>query len=82
MDVKALKNGQIDGYVVDFPTAYVDVLIKSAERGRRGAVPGRGRGLRAVFEDGSTLVDCVNIAIGEMDADGTLAALRSSGWGT
>ena len=29
-----------------------------------------------MLDQGNTLVECVNIAIGELDADGTLAALE------
>ena len=31
--IQALNNGQIDGYVVDAPTAYVNVLIGQAKNG-------------------------------------------------
>jgi polar amino acid transport system substrate-binding protein len=75
--IQALNNGQIDGYVVDAPTAYVNVLIEEVENGVVvGQFGGEGEDFGLVFDQGNTLVDCVNIAIGELDADGTLAALE------
>jgi polar amino acid transport system substrate-binding protein len=75
--IQALNNGQIDGYVVDAPTAYVNVLIEEVENGVVvGQFGGEGEDFGLVFDQGNTLVDCVNIAIGELNADGTLAALE------
>ncbi len=46
--IQALNNGQIDGYVVDAPTAYVNVLIGQAENGVVvGQFPNDGGVLRA-----------------------------------
>lgn len=75
--IQALNNGQIDGYVVDAPTAYVNVLIEEVENGVVvGQFGGEGEDFGLVFDQGNTLVDCVNLAIGELKADGTLAALE------
>jgi polar amino acid transport system substrate-binding protein len=75
--IQALNNGQIDGYVVDAPTAYVNVLIEEVENGVVvGQLPGEGEDFGLVLDQGNTFVDCLNIAIGELDADGTLAALE------
>jgi polar amino acid transport system substrate-binding protein len=75
--IQALNNGQIDGYVVDAPTAYVNVLIEEVENGVVvGQFAGEGEDFGLVLDQGNTLVECVNIAIGELDADGTLAALE------
>ncbi len=75
--IQALNNGQIDGYVVDAPTAYVNVLIEEVKNGVVvGQFGGEGEDFGLVLDQGNTLVECVNIAIGELDADGTLAALE------
>lgn len=76
--IQALVNDQIDAYVVDAPTAYVNVLIE--EGGLKNGVvvgqfPAEGE-FGLVLDLGSTLVGCLNIAIGELKADGTLAALE------
>lgn len=75
--IQALNNGQIDGYVVDAPTAYVNVLIEEVKNGVVvGQFGGEGEDFGLVLDQGNTLVDCVNLAIAELDADGTLAALE------
>ena len=77
--IQALNNGQIDGYVVDAPTAYVNVLIGASEerRGRR-AVPQQRASTSAWSVDmGNPLVACVNQAIASLKDDGTLENLRS-----
>lgn len=75
--IQALNNGQIDGYVVDAPTAYVNVLIEEVKNGVVvGQFAGEGEDFGLVLDQGNTLVDCVNIAIGELRDDGTLSALE------
>jgi polar amino acid transport system substrate-binding protein len=75
--IQALNNGQIDGYVVDAPTAYVNVLIEQVKNGVVvGQLPYTGGYFGLVLDQGNTLVDCLNIAIGELEADGTLSALE------
>ncbi len=75
--IQALNNGQIDGYVVDAPTAYVNVLIEEVKNGVVvGQFGGEGEDFGLVLDQGNTLVDCINLAIAELDADGTLAALE------
>lgn len=75
--LQAFNNGQIDAYVVDAPTAYVNVLIQDVENGVVvGQFPDQGGYFGLVLDQGNTLVDCLNIAIGELEADGTLAALE------
>jgi polar amino acid transport system substrate-binding protein len=78
--ITALNNGQIDGYLTDAPTAYVNVLIAQVDNGVVvGQFPAIGEqeyfGL--VFEEGNPLRDCVNTAIGALREDGTLEALES-----
>ena len=76
--VKALENGQIDGIVVDTPTAFfvtaaqVDnsVIIGQLPR------PGAREQLGMVMEKGSTLTPCVNRAITQMRAGTALKRLE------
>jgi polar amino acid transport system substrate-binding protein len=75
--IQALNNGQIDGYVVDAPTAYVNVLIGQAENGVVvGQFPEQGEHFGLVFELDDPLVECVNLAIAAMREDGTLQSLE------
>jgi polar amino acid transport system substrate-binding protein len=75
--IQALNNEQIDGYVVDAPTAYVNVLIGQAENGVVvGQFPSQGEHFGLVFEKDNPLVECVNIALAALEADGTLQALE------
>jgi polar amino acid transport system substrate-binding protein len=75
--IQALNNEQIDGYVVDAPTAYVNVLIGQAENGVVvGQFPEQGEHFGLVFEKDNPLVECVNIAIAALEADGTVQALE------
>jgi polar amino acid transport system substrate-binding protein len=76
--IQAFNNGQIDGYVVDAPTAYVNVLIGQAKDGVVvGQFPAIGdqEYFGLVFETGSPLVSCVNTAIDTLRSDGTLDGL-------
>lgn len=74
--IQALNNGQIDGYVVDAPTAYVNVLIGQAENGVVvGQFTTEGY-FGATFETGSPLVECVNQGIEALEGNGTLASLQ------
>src|SRR5262245_34525086 len=76
--IQALNNGQIDGYVVDAPAAYVNVLIGQAKNGVVvGQFPNAGEYFGAIFETGNPLVDCVNAGIQALKDDGTLADLQS-----
>lgn len=78
--ITALNNGQIDGYLTDAPTAYVNVLIAQVDNGVVvGQFPAIGEqeyfGL--VFEEGNPLRDCVNAGIDALRSAGTLEALES-----
>ena len=71
--LKDLDNGQLDGVVVDFPTAfygYADVVV--------GQFPDLGEQERfgLAFEKGNRFVECVNLAIAAMEEDGTLEDLK------
>ncbi len=77
--IEALKSGQIDGLVVDLPTA----LIITATQYEDGVVSGQfpapegGEHFSVVLDKGSTLTDCVNKAIGQMTDSGELARITT-----
>lgn len=78
--IAALNAGQIDGYVTDAPTAYVNVLISQVKDGEVvGQFPTIGEQgyYGALFEKGNPLVACVNMAIATLQEDGTLAGLQT-----
>ena len=77
--IQALSNGQIDGYLTDAPTAYVNVLIGQVKNGVVvGQFPAIGEqeyfGL--VLAKENPLVGCVNQAIEALKSDGTLDTLE------
>jgi polar amino acid transport system substrate-binding protein len=76
--VAALKNGQIDGLVVDLPTAFYVTAAQVPGSKIVGQFPTGNAGERfgMVFEKGNTLVGCVNHALTEMKSDGTLQKLQ------
>jgi len=77
--IAALNAGQIDGYLVDAPDAYVNVLIGEAKNGVVvGQFPtiGDQEHYGLVFEKGNPLVSCVNQAIGTLSSDGSLTTLH------
>jgi polar amino acid transport system substrate-binding protein len=75
--VQALKNKQVDGIVTDLPTAFFLVAVELDNGIIVGQFPtvGEQEYFALVFEDGSPLVACVNAAIEELKADGTLQAI-------
>lgn len=80
VDVEAAMNaGQIDGLIVDLPTAYfitaaqVEGSIIVGQFETQAADPDE-YGL--LFEEGNPLVECVNQALATLREDGTLAALE------
>jgi polar amino acid transport system substrate-binding protein len=72
----ALRNGTVDGLVLDLPTAYFEAYINTPNGALVGQFPSEGEHLGLLFEDGSPLVECANLAIAEMTADGTLQQLQ------
>lgn len=68
----ALRNGQVDGLVLDLPTAYFEAFINTPNGALVGQFPSTGEHIGMLFEEGNTLRDCVNVVLGEMEADGTL----------
>ena len=77
-NVAALKNGQIDGLVTDFPTAYyiANVQLSNAKLVGRFPTAGKQEYFGLTFEKGNSLVDCVDKALDSLDADGTLDRLE------
>jgi polar amino acid transport system substrate-binding protein len=76
--ISALENGQIDGLVVDLPTAFYITAVQVENGVIVGQFPTTGQqeyfGL--VFEEGNPLRDCVNQALDELRADGTLDSIQ------
>jgi polar amino acid transport system substrate-binding protein len=73
--LKALKNGQVDGVVVDFPTAfygYADTVV-----GQFPDVGGEQEQFGLSFETGNGLAECATIAIEALRADGRLDDLKN-----
>ncbi len=77
-NVTALKNGQIDGLVTDFPTAYyiANVQLSNARLVGRFPTVGSQEYFGLTFEKRNSLVGCVNKAIASLKADGTLDELE------
>jgi polar amino acid transport system substrate-binding protein len=75
--VAALKNGQIDGLVVDLPTAFYVTAAQvpnSEILGQFKSTTGEHFGM--VFQKGNTLVTCVNSALAQLKSDGTLQQIQ------
>ena len=77
-NVAALKNGQIDGLVTDFPTAYyiANVQLSNATLVGRFPTVGTQEHFGLTFEKGNPLVGCVNKALAALKQDGTLDRLE------
>jgi len=78
--VQSLKNGQIDGIVVDLPTAYFMVaaqLDNGMIVGQLPAAEGDAEQFGAVLDKDSPLTDCVSQAVDALREDGTLDQLAS-----
>ena len=76
--VAALKNGQIDGLVVDLPTAfYVSaVQVPNGKIIGQFAAKGNQEHFGMVFQKGNPLVACVNNALANMKASGVLKRIQ------
>jgi polar amino acid transport system substrate-binding protein len=73
----ALRNGQVDGLVLDLPTAYFEAYINTPNGALVGQFPNAGEYIGMLFEEGSPLRECVDLALEEMTADGTLEQLQT-----
>jgi polar amino acid transport system substrate-binding protein len=74
--LKDLKNGQIDGVVVDFPDAfygYADQIV-----GQFPPIGGQQEQFGLAFAKGNTLVSCVNQATAALKSNGTLQQLQDT----
>ena len=77
--VQALNSGQIDGIVVDLPTAYYMVAVQVDKGTIVGQLPQAGGQVEqfgAVLDLGSPLTACVSQAVDTLREDGTLADLE------
>lgn len=77
--VAALRNGQVDGIVVDLPTAFYITgaqVQDAAVVGQFGSAGGPSEQFGLVLDKGSRLTPCVSAAVTRLRADGTLAALE------
>ena len=76
--VQALKNGQIDGIVVDLPTAFYVTAVQVPDGVIVGKLPTKGTKERfgMVFQKGNPLRGCVNKALTSLRDNGTLRRLQ------
>ena len=76
--ISALNSGQIDGIVVDLPTAFYVVAVQLDNGTIVGKLPQRGprEHFGMVFEKGNPLVRCVNKALNRVWANGTMKQLQ------
>jgi polar amino acid transport system substrate-binding protein len=71
--IQDLKNQTIDGVVADLPTAFIAAAVEVPKGIVVGQIPSDSdEYFGMVFETDSPLVECVNLALEEMKADGTL----------
>src|ERR687891_1755661 len=79
--VQSLKNGQIDGIVVDLPTAFFVTAVQVEDGVIVGQFPNRGGRERfgMVFEQGNPLRRCVNRALNRLGAKGRIRGTQT-GW--
>jgi polar amino acid transport system substrate-binding protein len=76
--VQALKNGQIDGIVVDLPTAFYVTSVQVPDGVIVGKLPTFGSKERfgMVFQKGNSLRGCVNKALDRLWRNGTIKSLQ------
>jgi polar amino acid transport system substrate-binding protein len=76
--VQDLKDGKVDGIVVDLPSASYITAVQVPKGVIVGRFPtvGSQEYFAMAFEKGSPLVECVNLALQEMKGDGTLDEIR------
>jgi polar amino acid transport system substrate-binding protein len=74
----ALRAEQIDGIVLDLPTAFFVTAVEIPDSEVVGQFPTQGEAEQfgLLFENGNPLVDCVNQAIGALKVDGTLEEIQ------
>ena len=74
----AMNNGQIDGLVVDLPTAYYITAVEIPEAKIVGQFPAQegGEQFGMLFQKGNPLVACVNQVLGDLQASGELQSIQ------
>ena len=75
--ITALKNGQIDGLVVDFPTSLYVTAVQVPKATIVGRLPAGEEYFGLVFGEGNPLRDCVNEALAALQEDGTIEQLQA-----
>jgi polar amino acid transport system substrate-binding protein len=77
--VQALKNGQIDGLVVDLPTAFYITSAQVSGSTIVGQLPvgSNPEGFGALLAKGSPLTSCVSKAVSALKASGALAKIQT-----
>lgn len=76
--IQALSNGQVDGVLVDLPTAFYVTAVQLENGTIVGSLPTAGQETEyfsVVLDKDSPLTDCVNAALAALKADGSLAAI-------
>jgi polar amino acid transport system substrate-binding protein len=76
--IQALKNGQIDGLVVDLPTAFYVTAVQVPNSTILGQFPTEtgGEHFGMVFAKGNSLAGCVNQALASLKSSGELAKIQ------
>jgi polar amino acid transport system substrate-binding protein len=82
--VAALKNGQIDGLVVDLPTAFYLSAVEVENGLIVGQLPSTGEGdsFGLLLAKDSPITSCVSGAVDALKADGSLDAIAATWLGT
>jgi len=78
--IAGLKGGQIDGLVVDLPTAFyvTAAQIENSKIVGQFPSPPGGEHFGMVFQKGNSLVGCVNKALATLKRNGTLAKIQQT----
>jgi polar amino acid transport system substrate-binding protein len=76
--IQALKNGQIDGLIVDLPTAFYVTAVQVPNSTILGQFPTEtgGEHFGMVFAKGNSLAGCVNQALASLKSSGELATIQ------
>ncbi|HEX4519297.1 MAG TPA: ABC transporter substrate-binding protein [Gaiellaceae bacterium] len=76
--IQSLKNGQIDGLVVDLPTAFYVTAVQVPHSTILGQFPtaSGGEHFGMVFAKGNPLVGCVDAALAKMKSSGQLQKIQ------
>jgi polar amino acid transport system substrate-binding protein len=76
--VQALKNGQVDGIVVDLPTAFFVTAVQIPKGVIVGQFPtvGAQEYFSLALEKDSALTECLDLALQALKDDGTLAGIQ------